>query len=106
LCGFATLELSTEPSGVDDTWPAAVRAQLDNVDAARHPHFARHASVLRNRAFLLRWAGGRQAPLASGFEAWIDVILRGLEARLGASMETVSRAPRVGGERPRGPPAR
>ncbi|HEY4066657.1 MAG TPA: TetR family transcriptional regulator [Burkholderiaceae bacterium] len=81
LCGFATLELSTAPAGADPAWPDAVRAQLDGVDAARYPQFAAHAAALRNRAFLLRWTSGDHAPLASSFEAWIDVILRGLESR-------------------------
>ncbi|MEJ8856094.1 helix-turn-helix domain-containing protein [Variovorax robiniae] len=81
MCGFATLELSSAP--MDDTahWEAACRAQIDAVDPARHPHLGRNLDALRNRAFLLRWSSGKTRPLDSGFEAWVDVVLRGLESR-------------------------
>lgn len=89
LCGFATLELSTAPPGADrEAWAAACRAQIDAVDAQRHPHLAGRLDALRNRAFLLRWTDGRTQPLQGGFEAWIDVLLRGLEARSRALRRT------------------
>ncbi len=81
MCGFATLELSTAPAGPSGEWEAACRAQIDAVDRERLPHLGRHLGDLRNRAFLLRWSGGEAQPLDSGFEAWIDVLLRGLESR-------------------------
>ena len=81
LCGFATLELSTAPAGAGEAWAEACRAQIDAVDAGRHPHLVGRLDALRNRAFLLRWTDGRTQPLDGGFEAWIDVLLRGLEAR-------------------------
>ena len=81
MCGFATLELSAPPAeGVGD-WEAACRVQLAQVDATRHPALARHLGALENRAFVLRWSSGTDRPMASGFEAWTDVIVRGLEAR-------------------------
>ena len=81
LCGFATLELSSAPAGDAKAWEAACRAQIDAVDRQRHPHLGRHLARLRNRAFLLRWSSGKEAPLDSGFDAWVDVVLRGLQAR-------------------------
>jgi TetR/AcrR family tetracycline transcriptional repressor len=81
MCGFATLELSTAPAGDAKAWEAACRAQIDGIDAQRYPHLGRRAGALRNRAFLLRWSSGKEKPLNSGFEAWVDVVLRGLEAR-------------------------
>lgn len=81
MCGFATLELSTAPADTADEWQAACRAHIDAIDPVRHPRLARHVGALRNRAFLLRWAGGSEQPLDSGFEAWIDVVMRGLESR-------------------------
>ncbi|MFT4266998.1 MAG: TetR family transcriptional regulator [Xenophilus sp.] len=81
LCGFATLELSTAPADAGEAWAEACRARIDAVDAQRHPRLAGRLGALRNRAFLLRWTDGRAQPLQSGFEAWIDVLLRGLEAR-------------------------
>lgn len=91
LCGFATLELSTAPVEAEPDWAGAVRQQLKEVDSARHPMLAAHAGALRNRAFLVRWSSGRQVPLTSGFEAWIEVILAGLEARRPASSRARAR---------------
>jgi len=81
MCGFATLELSTAPGGSAAQWEAECRAHIDAIDPLRHPHLGRRIAALRNRAFLLRWASGNEQPLESGFEAWIDVVLRGLESR-------------------------
>jgi AcrR family transcriptional regulator len=81
MCGFATLELSTAPVGASRDWEAACRAQIDAVDGERFPRLGRHVAALRNRAFLLRWSSGIEAPLDSGFEAWVDVLLRGLASR-------------------------
>jgi TetR/AcrR family tetracycline transcriptional repressor len=81
MCGFATLELSTGPEGAADAWEAACRAQIDKVDPRRYPNLTHHREDLRDRAFLLRWSSGTVRPLDSGFEAWIDVVIRGLESR-------------------------
>ena len=81
LCGFATLELSTAPAGPPDVWEAACRTQIDALDARQHPHLHRHRDALRNRAFLLRWSSGAELALDSGFDAWVDVIVRGLASR-------------------------
>ncbi|MDM0015390.1 TetR family transcriptional regulator [Variovorax sp. J22P168] len=81
MCGFATLELSTAPVDMGAEWQEACRAQIDAVDPLRHPHLGRHVGALRDRAFQLRWTSGHDKPLESGFEAWIDVVLRGLESR-------------------------
>lgn len=81
MCGFATLELSTAPAEAAPDWQEACRARIDAIDPQRHPHLARHGGELRNRAFLLRWASGSEQPLQSSFDAWIDVVVRGLESR-------------------------
>lgn len=84
MFGFATLELSRVPEGSAEAWEQACRAQIDAIDARRQPYLARHRDQLRNRAFLIRWSSGTDRPLDSGFEAWIDVLIRGLESRSGA----------------------
>ena len=81
LLGFATLELSSAPPGPPDTWEQACRTQIGAVDADQHPHLARHRDKLSNRAFLMRWSSGFECPLDSSFEAWIDVLICGLESR-------------------------
>jgi hypothetical protein len=81
MCGFVTLELSTAPTDAETGWEARCRAQIDAVDPQRHPTLRKHLRALRNRAFMLRWASGKEKPLDTSFDAWIDVLLRGLESR-------------------------
>jgi AcrR family transcriptional regulator len=88
LCGFVTLELSTAPPDAEADWEATCRAQIDAVDTRRFPTLGEHLPVLRNRAFMLRWVSGKREPLDSGFGAWVDVFLRGLEARSRALRKT------------------
>jgi AcrR family transcriptional regulator len=88
MCGFVTLELSTAPTDAEADWEATCRAQIDAVDTRRFPTLGVHLPVLRNRAFMLRWVSGKRAPLDTGFEAWVDVFLRGLESRSRALRKT------------------
>jgi len=81
MCGFATMELSTAPAEDAQAWESACRAQIARVDALRQPALARHLGAMQNRAFVLRWSSGDGQPLDSGFEAWVDVIVRGVESR-------------------------
>lgn len=90
MCGFATLELSSTPEDEAQSWEASCRSQIDAIDTAQWPGLARHVDALRNNAFLLRWSSGAERPLDTSFEAWVDVVVRGLEARARASA-----APRV-----------
>ena len=93
MCGFATMELSTAPAEDAQAWESACRAQIARVDAARQPALARHLDAMQNRAFVLRWSSGDGQPLDSGFEAWVDVIVRGVESRARA-LRTAAKASR------------
>jgi len=93
MCGFATMELSTAPAEDAQAWESACRAQIARVDAARQPALARHLDAMQNRAFVLRWSSGDGQPLDSGFEAWVDVIVRGVESRARA-LRTTAKASR------------
>ena len=55
--------------------------RIEAIDVRRYPHLHGQRELLRNRAFLLRWSDGMEQPLDEGFEAWMDVIVAGLEAR-------------------------
>lgn len=82
MCGFATLELSAPPPDEEAAWETACRARIAEVAAdAAHPALRRHLGRLSNQAFILRWSGGAEKPMERSFEAWVDVVLRGLEAR-------------------------
>ncbi|WP_175545186.1 TetR/AcrR family transcriptional regulator [Variovorax sp. OV329] len=99
MCGFATLELSTAPVEAAGDWEAACCEQVDTIDAQRYPALGRNAHALRNRAFLLRWSSGEERPLDSGFDAWIDVVLSGLEARSQALRSTQSKRKKLASPR-------
>ncbi|MDO9360122.1 MAG: TetR/AcrR family transcriptional regulator [Polaromonas sp.] len=90
MCGFATMELSTAPPDDGEAWEAACRTQIAGIDSARQPALARHADAMQNRAFVLRWSSGSSRPLDSGFEAWVDVIVRGVESRARALRRAAS----------------
>jgi AcrR family transcriptional regulator len=81
MCGYATLELSTLPEERLDAWKSACLTRIDGIDAKQFPALHAHRNALRNRAFLLRWSGGIEQPLDTGFAAWVDVLVRGLESR-------------------------
>lgn len=81
MCGFATLELSSAPEGQSEIWEKACRAQIDAVDAHRFPHLTRYRDRLQNNAFFIRWSSGTERPLNNSFDAWVDVLISGLESR-------------------------
>lgn len=81
MIGFTTQEFSRMPDDVNG-WRDAVRARLDGVDASTYPTLARQLPRLANRAFVLRWQNGADAPLDSGFETFAACVIAGLEARL------------------------
>ena len=81
LCGFVTLELAALPADEPRAWAQAHRARLAQIPRADHPALARHLDRLRDRAFILRWSPGTTKPMTASFEAWIDVVITGLEAR-------------------------
>ena len=81
MCGFATMELSSVPRDDAPSWEASCRAQIAAVDPVQRPALARHLPSLQGRAFMLRWASGEAQPLNSSFDAWVDVVVRGLESQ-------------------------
>ncbi|MBB3178693.1 TetR/AcrR family transcriptional regulator [Variovorax sp. Sphag1AA] len=81
MSSFATLELSVAPTEASDSWRDACMARIDAIDPQKHPALHSEREALRNRAFLMRWSDGIQSPLERSFDAWVDVIVRGLESR-------------------------
>ncbi|MDE1179303.1 TetR family transcriptional regulator [Paraburkholderia sp.] len=79
MCGFATLELSSAPVTAD--WQTACRQHVSAVDKHRYKKLGRHLPALEDNAFLVRWTDGTEKPLDSGFDAWVDVIVLGLERK-------------------------
>jgi AcrR family transcriptional regulator len=81
MCGFVTLELAAAPAEHADAWAQAHQQALRAIPAPTYPALARHLPRLRGKAFILRWTSGTSRPLNSAFEAWLDVIVGGLERR-------------------------
>ena len=79
MLGFTTLEYASMPGDDVGRWQEALRTRLD--DAGR-PELAAHRDLLFNRAFIVRWQNGREAPMDSGFEAFARATIDGLAVRL------------------------
>jgi TetR/AcrR family transcriptional regulator, tetracycline repressor protein len=81
MSGFVTMEFGPEPAEDPRGWAADLERRIRALGAAGYPVLARHLPALANRAFILRWQNGTKVPLDSGFEAFIDSVVRGLAAR-------------------------
>jgi TetR/AcrR family transcriptional regulator, tetracycline repressor protein len=85
VVGFTTQEFARMPPGDVADWREEMQARMRGVDPAVHPTLARHLPRLANRAFVLRWQNGAEAPLDGGFEVFVDCVISGLETLLGRS---------------------
>lgn len=82
--GFATMEFAPPPKEAPERWKAEVQERVHGISALRHPLLARHLGALANRSFILRWQSGAERPMDEGFEAYLDVFVLGLEAKIAA----------------------
>ncbi len=83
--GFVTLELATLPTEDAQVWSDAQRKRIGNVDVLRYPLLGRYLPALANKAFILRWDNGTQAPMESSFARFVEVIVQGLDDMLKAA---------------------
>lgn len=51
-------------------------------DALEFPTLARHLPAMANRSFIVRRQNGTQAPTDSGFKAYVETVLAGMEQTL------------------------
>jgi len=79
LVGFVTQEFAAVPDDDRERWRAAVRRRLSRSQLASYPVLRRNLPLLANKAFILRWQSGSQAPLDRSFERYVDVVIGGLE---------------------------
>jgi len=80
MIGFVTLELSVAPA--DAAWVESMRSHFEKADPAEFPTISRLANEMKNRAFVIRWVSGHTAPLHAAYDAFIDALLKGLQAQL------------------------
>lgn len=79
LIGFVVQEFSPIPSGDAQEWQSAVQQRLLAVDPQAHPVLAANLPLLANRAFILRWQNGSDAPLDASYRSFIEQVIAGLE---------------------------
>ena len=82
MVGFATQEFGPIPAEGTEIWRDDVRDRLKSVTAQSFPTLAQHMSLLQNKAFIVRWQNGTDAPLDASFEFFTETVIRGLEAML------------------------
>lgn len=81
MVGFVTMELTPEPD-TSPEWEETMRERVNTVNVDAHPLTARHLARLSNKAFAMRWDNGSTTPMDASFQAYVNVVLKGLEAVL------------------------
>ena len=67
------------PTSDAQEWQSAVQQRLLAVDPQAHPVLAANLPLLANRAFVLRWQNGSEAPLDASYRSFIEQVIAGLE---------------------------
>lgn len=80
LIGFVIQEFSPMPEDDTAQWQSAVQQRLLGVDPERHPVLSANLPLLANKAFVLRWQNGGEAPLDAAFAAFIEQVIAGIES--------------------------
>jgi AcrR family transcriptional regulator len=80
LIGFVIQEFSPMPQDDTAQWQSAVQQRLLGVDPERHPVLAANLPLLANKAFVLRWQNGAEAPLDAAFDAFVEQVIAGVES--------------------------
>ena len=86
LVGFVTMELAPGPAEQTVEWEKSFETRLEELDDERFPLTRATLPLMRNRAFVMRWKNGSEAPLDTGFDALLESLLKGLELRAKTGM--------------------
>lgn len=78
MAGFVTIEFATPPLDEATEWSSNMQAKITAIDEQSHPTLHRMKSRMINRALVLRWKRGTEAPLDLGFEALTEIFIAGL----------------------------
>ncbi|MFM0097837.1 TetR/AcrR family transcriptional regulator [Paraburkholderia nemoris] len=79
MVGFSTLEFASSPTDDPGTWAAQLQEKAHAIRALEYPTLARHLPAMANRAFIVRWQNGTEAPMDSSFTAYVEVAIAGME---------------------------
>lgn len=81
MVGFVTLEFATPPLEQAEEWADSMQARIAAIDEQSYPVLHRFRSRMVNRALVLRWKRGTEAPLDLGFKALTEIFIAGLVSR-------------------------
>lgn len=84
LVGFVAQEFASMPTENPTAWQMSVQQRLLDVDREEFPTLAANLKPLSNKAFILRWENGTDAPLEDSFAFFVEVIIKGIEAQVDA----------------------
>lgn len=82
MVGFSSLEFASLPTDDPAAWAAQLQEKAHEIRALEYPTLARHLPAMANRAFIVRWQNGTEAPMDSSFEAYVEVVIAGMETVL------------------------
>lgn len=91
MVSFTALEFAAVPQGDLTKWQLQVQRRLIEVDPVEFPILAANKPRLANKAFVLRWENGINAPLHESFGFYVDTFIAGLEAQRAASAQLEGR---------------
>jgi TetR/AcrR family tetracycline transcriptional repressor len=83
VVGFTTQEFAPIPADETRAWQIEVRERLKGVQPFTHPILAGNMKLLANHAFILRWQNGTENPLTDSFDAFVNIVIAGLELEAG-----------------------
>ncbi|WP_454720853.1 MULTISPECIES: TetR/AcrR family transcriptional regulator [Cupriavidus] len=82
MVGFPTLEYASVPKDDTDAWAQQLQERTRSIRALDYPTLARYLPDMANKAFIVRWQNGTDAPMDSSFDLYVDVVIRGIESSL------------------------
>jgi len=87
MVGFATLEFAGLPTDDPQGWTAQLQQRAHEIRALEYPTLARYLPQMANRAFIVRWQNGVDAPMQASFDTYVELFITGLEQALAADKQ-------------------
>jgi AcrR family transcriptional regulator len=79
MVGFATQEFAPGPTDDSQEWREVVESRVMGTKSGEYTALSRNLPLLANKAFMLRWQNGVEAPFDSSYPFYIEAVIAGLE---------------------------
>ncbi|NUX57653.1 TetR/AcrR family transcriptional regulator C-terminal domain-containing protein [Paraburkholderia youngii] len=79
MVGFSTLEFASVPTDDPAAWADQLQQKTHEIRALEYPTLARYLPAMANRAFIVRWQNGTDAPMDSSFKTYVEIVIAGME---------------------------